>query len=456
MSGYKHASVTISQRAYRRLHDADMQRRYRRLERETKKRSHEEFEALRSTISAIGDRQQVYQEFLGALDTEIGQLEADTAQTLIDQQEDTIQRFALLHDDIIGSLDEVTQSLSAQIVSSQRRHIRQLVRMKRRLEGLSEERDRKINIAENWLATAIALRDFISANYDHHRFLPGNIEKIDIQIQNAVQNLHENMPEAALLGSQQAYIECSQTRLELERQISEWQIWYGAALGLVDDLYRDISSSNVVPALDLLGHELSIEIDLNQWSAGRYDSLLKRVRTLRSRINDRPNNLKIMELTDYVDNVIPGMRNEFDQIIFDARLAAIYSQIRINIADIAIQALYKQGFVVNEHGFSENDMSDSYIISMRNIEGSQVTVSVNPIQNAEVANDLVIESQDSILRTESELRSRSQEIRNSLIQYGLQVGPMKMDEVRQFNVINRETNPARSLIHQENQRDRTG
>ena len=270
-------------------------------------------------------------------------------------------------------------------------------------------------------------------------------------MQQAVSNLQEGMPEAALMGAQQVYFDCSQARLELERRISEWQILQQTALAAMDKLYKDIASSNFIPAVDLSGVELPIMIDLDQWSGLPYNRILRQAKSLLSRLRARSQSLTAADLKDLTENGIPRIEKEFNEIIYKARMEVIYSQIQINIADISIQALKNQGFQVAKHGFMENDMRKPYFVTLQNIEGSLVTININPIRSLEVANNLVIKSHDATLRTESELRSRSREIVRSLNQFGLQVGPVRHENRQPLEgMLIREVVPAKVELQQEN------
>ena len=431
MSGYKHATVTISEAEYRRLHDSDMQGRFSRPARRAAGTDHGEEQALQATFQAFEERQQVFKQYIGALENEIGQVEIETAQALMDQQESFQQELALRMEESTSSLDEVARDLSGQLEASQRQHAHHLANMKRRLEALEGGAEHKAGLAGEWLSATSALRNFIEAHYDHPRFLPGHFEQADFQMQQALENLQDGLPEAALLAAQQVYAEYSGARLELERLTSEWQFLFQAALGAMEELLDTLNANKYIPALDEQGRELSIQIHLGQWSEHRYTDLTRQVKSLLSRLRTEAHSFTSAELMDILKTSIPGFEREFDTLVYEARLAVIYSQIRINIADIAIQALEWQGFVVTGHGFEGNNMRQPYLISLQNIEGSQVVIRVNPIQSAEASNDLVIESHDTPARTESELRSRSQEILRSLARYGLRVGPVSTEKEAQ-------------------------
>ena len=145
-------------------------------------------------------------------------------------------------------------------------------------------------------------------------------------------------------------------------------------------------------------------------------------------LQSRVGELTQEELNNILSVRIPEIRQALSDLVYKARWEVVNSQIRINIADIAIQALESQGFQVREHGFNGNDMKNAYRIALTNVEQSQVIIQVKPLPNIEAGSDLSIESNDREKRSESELRSRSGEITRSLARYGLRVGPLSMVE----------------------------
>jgi len=461
MSGYKHATVTISEAEYRRLHDAEMKGRFSRVVHNETKKDRQETKIIKAGFRAFEERQHEFQQYIGTLENEIGQIEIETSQALVEHQKEFQQdldvHLASLQENTTNILNEAAQDLSLQIEDNQRKHLRQLIHLKRHFDALSVNIEQKASISKNWLDTTVALRNFIEEHYDHNRFMPGYFERLDTQIQQAIENLQNNMAEAALVGLQQVYMDCSQARLELERVTNEWQMLFQAARESVEELFSYFNSNKVIPALDTLGRELPIEIILDQWSDNRCTALINHARGLYSHLETNMESLTCKELTELTESIVPGLKNEFNSLVYEARLAVIYSQFRINIADIAIQALERQGFNVYEFGFVDNNMRKPYNISLRNIGGSQVKIQVNPIRSLEAASDLEIESMDTLDLTESELRSRSQEILRSLTRYGLRVGPVntnRRQEIERIEPIKMiERIPARSMVQQDSHHD---
>jgi len=240
----------------------------------------------------------------------------------------------------------------------------------------------------------------------------------------ALENYQQGMPEAALLGAQQAYSHFSELRLDLERLTSEWQVLYEMALQFAERLYRLITENSSCPALDSRGNELPIQIRLQDWAGNEYASLVQRIAGLFRRLQAGADGPGTPELQEFVARQGPALEKEFEALVYRGRLAVINSQLRINIADIAVHALEEQGFVMDKAGYARGDRQKPYLVSMHNIENSQVIIHVDPISDMESTNALVIESHDSLDRTEHELRQRSAEIYGALLPYGLRVGPI--------------------------------
>ncbi len=85
------------------------------------------------------------------------------------------------------------------------------------------------------------------------------------------------------------------------------------------------------------------------------------------------------------------MEKEFDSVVYHARLAVINSQLRINIADIAVHALEQQGFVMDEAGYEQGDGHRPYSVTMHNVENSRVVIHVDPVSDVESTNALIVE-----------------------------------------------------------------
>ena len=428
MSGFKRATLTISEDEYRRLHDADMKLRFMQKEPVKASSTEKSGKAINAFLDQFMQRQDGFENYMESLGNEIGAMEGKIAQALVAQQTEFYrEHWQDLHnmgENFTGIVDTLSKEFQSQISDERQRLNNQIQMVDRQAINIAEERQQKYALAETWIHSAGAIADFIEQEYEYDRFTPGQFEQIDQELSRVQENYNHGMPEAAVLGAQEAYANLSQLRIELEHLTNEWQLLFQIAWKAASRLYKLVANNSTCAALDTHGRELPLRINLEQWSGNNYLKLIRTIETVLQKLQTGKKEINIWQLTDYVSKILPGLEKEFDTIIYEARLAAINSQLRINIADIALRALEEQGFVMEGAGYVGDHWDNPYLVGMRNIEGSKVIIHVDPISNLENTNSLVIESQDSAQRTEHELKRRSQEIFNALLRYGLRAGPI--------------------------------
>ena len=132
-----------------------------------------------------------------------------------------------------------------------------------------------------------------------------------------------------------------------------------------------------------------------------------------------------MQLKDLLAVQLPEIKNEFDGIVYRVRYCAINSQLRVNIADMAVHVLGQQGFISDKNGYLENDQRNRYITELVNIDGSRITIQVDPIDDLETTNDIVMLTEDITPKFQPEIRNRANLILRSLQEWGLHVGQIQ-------------------------------
>ncbi|MBN2385414.1 MAG: hypothetical protein JXB85_00210 [Anaerolineales bacterium] len=342
---------------------------------------------------------------------------------ILRQKQDLYQEIAQELDalwDDQSSLENILNTIQQSVAQENDQRKRHQARTDRLIHHLFQDLEQKNEIAKSWLAATGNLSAFIHDQYDHDRFAPGEYSRIMRMLDQAHENLALGLPEAALLSAQQAYLNLSDFHLELEQLATEWQTMYHLAYHVARELYETVKENGVCAALDMNGNELPFSLQLNFWSNGDYAGVLLRLREILGRLRNEISSISSKELYQLLQEDLPGLKEAFNTIVYQARHAAINSQLRINIADCALQALVRQGFFQETHGYLQNDKRDSYVLSMIDIAGNRVTIQVNPLEDT--VSDLVVISEDRAMKTEHEKKKRAQEISAALLGYGLQVG----------------------------------
>jgi len=462
MSGYKRATVTISEQEYRRLHEADMKRRFRGLSQKKEKNSNEQAD-LTNTLEQIENRQRQLEQALSDLDQGYSQIEAAAIQEILAQN-------GLRYERLVAAIEQSTldanDSLALQSqrfteeMQREREHYRQgLHTLIERLDTHEQREQVKAESAHQWLRQSVVLADFIQAQYDHERFLPGKLPGILRRLDFAQNNLAEGFSESSLQASQQAFLELSELHFGLEQHVVEWQTEYERAHNALNQFIDELEINSSVKAFGLQGEEMAEQVDVAYWSNGKYHQLLDQCRQLLALLSQDQQYISTEELRRTHTELLPVITERFESIIYEARINALNSQLRMNIAETALQALEIHGFTLNESGYVNKDMRAPFMAHLDSADGSQVTIQVLPTDktNQELANELVVITKHPYLKTEEAARMQWQELCRSLNQYNLSVSHPEVrattpslsipDHVEQSPLLNRQ------LIRSERQND---
>jgi hypothetical protein len=428
MSGYKRTTVSISPKEYKRLHEAEMKLRF--MEKDLPELMNEFEEEKNSSIQEdfkqLEGRQSDFLNLLAGFDQQIRGIEVNTSQCLTNQQVEFWNSVQSVLEDTHQNnkveLLEQTRSYNNQFTSELESHQQEISELNQSLLHLSQRQREKTSIAQEWISTAQSICEFIASHYDQRFINPGQLESLSARLNQSQQNLDYGLDEAALASAQEVYARCSELRIELEKRQSEWEILFSTARQQTRQLYNLATHCSPCPALDIEGNELPVQIDVDFWTSGNLSKLIEQIQTNLEQLDQRKEQWDTNSLKNYLQQAIPEIRAALDNTVYQGRLSVLSSQLRINIADVVVQALASQGFEIQQSLYSNDDMRKSYSARLKNLEGSEVVVKISPIQGEPGQNDLHLHSLDAAQRTEHELHQRALEISQALHQYGLQVG----------------------------------
>jgi hypothetical protein len=426
MSGYKRATVKISEEEYRRLQQADMKRRF--TEHRKQSRPSNQAADLSDSLREMETRQRRLEETLNGLGQEFNSIGVELAQELVAQNARCYEGLTAMIEEVASdtnaSLAAVSQRFTDELEREREQHQHQLQSVLQRLHSYEQRERSKVEAARLWLRQAAALADFIQQQFDHERFAPGQLSRLLSRLNFAQNNLAGGFFESSLQTSQQAFLALSELHVELEHRIAEWQMEYARAKGALSKFVFELEANARVSAVGLEGEELSEQVDLAYWSGGKYHELLDKSRQLLRLLSQEQQTISTEELRRTYGELLPVVEDRFESIIYEARLNALNSQLRMNIAERALQALEIQGFKLSGAGYANQDMRAAFTASLENFDGSRVLIEVMPTGTTkpDLINELVVITNHPHLRTEHEARLQWQELCRSLGQYDLQVG----------------------------------
>lgn len=350
MSGFKRATVSISQEEYDRLREAEEQlRTLPKVKGDTQERITNESNAVfQATIQELEQRQALLYQALAGMSDHVRDLEQNTSQAMIDYESSTFAKLEAYAGSLSNSFDQILANHSQQfeetITRNHRQYQQELGIMARRLRKMAGSQNRKKAIAEDWLSAAEKMAYFIGENYAWQFFLPEKFERLEQQLAQVYQNYTLGLSEAVIAASQQLYLAFSDLRVELERLEMEWQI---TNLAVRESLDRELSlleQSRYVQAFDLDGNPLDYLVNVEYWTQGRLAELEGALGQIRAQFEDSQQPPDTETLTRWLTTDISNCHQTLERIVLDARIAALNSQLRINIADLVVQALREQGF----------------------------------------------------------------------------------------------------------------
>lgn len=429
MSGYKRATVNISQEEYDRLRQAES--RLRELPQTpppaVQQISQQSIDALNAGVEEMRERQAIFARVMNGFEPAIRDLEANTNRALVAYEANAVKQIqgyaGCLWDHIDEVMEDYSSRFDASIKALHREQQDALSEVSRQVRRMANDTERKYAIAEEWLAAATNISDFIQQQYAHDQFLPGRMDQLERQLEQVQQNLELGLTEAVIVASQQLYLAFSDMRVELERLQNEWLLLYQTSWEAVCHFAAVTEACQYVMAVDLEGKDLPYTIDANYWSGGRLAGLLDTAIRLREQLEDPAALPGSDAFRQMLQSDIPELYRALEETVLDSRITALNSQLRINIADLVVQALQEQGFSLEASEYQSSDMRRGFGARLSNMEGNEVMVQVDPAGSALGENELHIESLDRQTRTEHELQQRWYEINRSLEAHGVQVGP---------------------------------
>ena len=427
MSGHKKALVSISQEEYDRLRTASVRvydlaaqldDLHDVMRRQTVQSAHTQLDEALS-------RQRAYEDTVAVLSDNLQDLEHASAQAyeslyqawsqnLVDLEQSWTQQTAEQFE------NWANQALS-EIQEEHRARQMELLHLHRKIEDGQHSARQHQALAEHWSESALILLDFIQNHYPLALFGRSKTQRILEELASAEENYNACAFQAALSAYQRIFFQLSDLRVELERRMARWNHLYQQAVIQAGSHLAVLRRSAQVQAVDLEGHELSERVDVNLWTQGGYAEFVERSQALLSQLERGMEHNPTRALQQILSHDLPALREEFTDLVHQARMAVLSSQLRINIADLVVQSLEAQHFVFSEGHYDAEDMRRAYSASLKNLAGEEVVIQVHPRAADNLENDLHIISLDRSQSTEYDFRKRFLEIQNNLNESGLVV-----------------------------------
>lgn len=433
MSGHKHATVSLKEDEYHRLHQAEMRLRFfqqdmpgmiEQISRQTEKN-------LAVYYASQRQRQEEFSIALQGLNADLEAREAYSSQDILAHQPELLQELQHLSDGSLNHMMDLLTHYEAEqqekINAIQRTNQDEITRLEKHLDKIVSSNHEKMERAEEWLNVGQRMLHFILEHYPLQLLTPGEVDSLEAQLQQAQTNLEAGMPEAACLAAQQSTMRLSALRLELEGLQSQRELLYQRVQGYLHSLIVRTLNNRHIQACNLDWQEVPVQIEVDYWVNGALSHLYRKVKSFTRQVVEGRDDLTINELHHLLDDTLPGLDHQLKECIYQARVNVLNSQLRFNIADLAVQALACQGYTLQQASFEQEDARGIYFAHLKSLDGSEIVVQVAPKNETPGQNELHLIASDNTQSTAHEVRLRSQEISRALTQAGLEVGALQVE-----------------------------
>jgi len=379
-------------------------------------------------VAQVSARQDGFDRALVGLSDQARRMEARTSQRLRAQAEQLRQ----VREDATRARSESREALEDQ----ERRFQEALARERRdraadvqllrdQVADLSRDRAQAVQLATALLADARRLSAAIDAELPHQRYAGGRLDELSRRLDIAEGNVLAGLGEAALAQAQEIYLQLSELRAEVELRDGQWQearLGANFALSLLCEQIR-VNANPVMT--DEAGQPMDgVTLDVDFWSEGELSRLREETAALSAAVADEDAPASVAELRRIAEERAPALDERLTEIVTKAHARLLASQVRVNVAELVVNALEESTGYTWADGqacYANGDQRRAFYSKLRHLDDSEIVVEVAPDETGESC-VLRILSYEAGLPDDEERARRAHAVADSLRAHGLQAG----------------------------------
>jgi hypothetical protein len=172
-----------------------------------------------------------------------------------------------------AALEDHERRFADGLARERQERARETKELRDELAGIRADRDQARILATTLAADARLMRDAI-AELPHEQFAPGRLAELSSRLDNAQRSVELGLGEAAFVQAQEAYLQLSELRAEIELGYTQWQAARLDAGNAVTLLQQQISLCTRPDAVDENGEKVDgYPLDVDFWSEGELSRL---------------------------------------------------------------------------------------------------------------------------------------------------------------------------------------
>lgn len=376
---------------------------------------------VRRRLSGVESRQRRYERMTQTLQSRLGSYERKTARRLQQQRDDLSARLNAQQNEFSDLLDAADRKFSVMMSEERKRRRRDVADLQSRLDALAAQEEKKREAAREIIADLRAIAREIE-RLPLQRFAPGRMDDIRRHIADAEIGMSASMAEAALSTAQDAYWRLADLRDEvLEAEQVFFRLRQEAIQRGRDLLATAQSARRRAMEIDPdTGEEMELDVDF--WTGG---GLARHEAELENQISELIDGEEILTIDDVRrwHEQLDATSGTTDELVQTAKAAVLASQIRFNLAQIALDVFETQGFRLYDSTYEGDDPRNAYVMKVRNIAGSEIVSVIAPFEGNFGENRLTLHAYDDAYSDETALDQRAGEIVAALNAEGVHASP---------------------------------
>ncbi len=378
-------------------------------------------------VEAVRQRQRSAEQAISRFSAQARELESEVNRRLSEQTRqmfDSVESTATrLRGETRDALATQERALRSALAQERRRRERDVGELRSGLAELAVDRKRAAEVAGRWLRDACSVRDLIRETLPFDRYAPGRLEALERDLVAVKDVLDSGLGEAALAGAQRAYHGLSDLRVELEWADREWHLVRAAARDALLVVQGLIEQNANRVAVDAEGEELpDVPLDVDYWSNGALSRLRAEVASAFDLATNEASPPGTDAMRELVEQRAPAFEQRLAEIVEEAGLSQLGSQLRANIADIVVQTLIDNGFSLADATYGGDDYRNAFFAKVEHPDGGEVVVDVSPSAAGPIACELKVLSFDRDTGSDEIRTARALELTAALREHGLDTG----------------------------------
>jgi hypothetical protein len=366
--------------------------------------------------------------------------EVDRLRSRLKKQEQAGRKLSGLIREVESAAADSDRRLLRQVEQGHAESQKQCHDLSQRIETERKERRAAQKLVTNRLtalenseeARAQAAGEFLSgvevvarevAGMPHDRFAPGQLDKVQRHIDDARSNMAAGHSDAALATAQSAYWGLADLRSEVSMLQDKFDRLHQETLARLQELLREAGDNHHV---ELDGEQGKTRLDVDFWTDGELKQHEGALKAIQERLETEADQLTVAEV-EAVESEVAGLENRTSDLVDRAVNRIVASQVRANTAAVFVEAAESHGFELVDSTYEGGDERGQFIVSVRNLAGSErvaVVFPVGPDDSRE--NEVEVHSFEETFVDENTQHQRAAELANTMRELGVEVSSPKV------------------------------